>query len=234
MSDQTFGDLYYARHTARRLEHLASLGLDLWSKSVLEIGAGSGELTGFFLDRRCSVTALEPRPDNVRAFSDAFPNRRFPAPAMVRLLPYDVDALPQVVSARFDIVFCYGLLYHTRDPGRVLQLLAERCAGLLLLETCVTPGAEVAINPVAENATVASQAFDGAGCRPTRPWVVSCLRTLFPFVYVPATQPAHEEFPTDWTVPPAHEFTRAVFVASRQKLDSPLLLDHLPDRQRPA
>jgi hypothetical protein len=73
------------------------------------------------------------------------------------------------------------------------------------------------------------------GCRPTRPWVFNRLKRLFAHVYATKTQPAHEEFPLDWTVtPPKGVFHRAVFVASRRPLSKPLLLDHLPDRQTAA
>ena len=47
-----------------------------------------------------------------------------------------------------------------------------------------------------------------------------------------AMEAAHEDFPLDWTVPPpTSRESCAVFIASRQRLDNPLLLDHLPDRQ---
>lgn len=58
--------------------------------------------------------------------------------------------------------------------------------------------------------------FQGIGCQPTRPWVFSHQKTLFPYAYATKTQPAHEEFPLDWTPPPARNgLHRAVFVASR-------------------
>ncbi|MCA9092129.1 MAG: SAM-dependent methyltransferase, partial [Planctomycetaceae bacterium] len=79
------------------------------------------------------------------------------------------------------------------------------------------------------------QAFDGTGCRPTRPWVLNTLRTLFDHVYVPVTQPAHEEFPLDWSAArPEGMLSRAVFVASRKALDLPLLTEELPMIQRAA
>src|SRR5262245_4186926 len=56
----------YSRHTARRLEHLASLGIPVHSRTVLEVGAGIGDLTHYFLDRGCTVTATDVREENVR------------------------------------------------------------------------------------------------------------------------------------------------------------------------
>jgi SAM-dependent methyltransferase len=230
MSD-AFRSIYYLRHNARRLEHLASLGLDLWDKTVLEVGAGIGDLTSFFLDRGCSVTSVEARRENVKLFVETFNAFRYQTSVKVRLINSDVESLSQHVPETFDIVFCYGLLYHTADPALVLRLLADRAADLLLLETWVSVGTTEAINPIAEDVELASQSFHGGGCRPTRPWLFGRLKALFPFVYVPATQPSHEEFPIDWTIPPTHQATRAVFVASRRPLDLPLLRDDLPDRQ---
>lgn len=41
----------YLRHNARRLEHLASLGLPITGRSVLEVGAGIGDHSHFYIDR---------------------------------------------------------------------------------------------------------------------------------------------------------------------------------------
>ena len=42
---------------------------------------------------------------------------------------------------------------------------------------------------------------------------------------LPATQPAHEEFPLDWSAPPVQgiEYQRAVFIASRRPIANPVL-----------
>jgi hypothetical protein len=77
--------------------------------------------------------------------------------------------------------------------------MAERCREMLLLETCVGAGGEEAENPVSEPKEFPSQAVSGKGCRPSRAWVFSRLKALFPYVYVPITQPWHEQFPLDWS-----------------------------------
>jgi len=224
----------YQRHNARRLEHLASLGLDLHGKSVLELGAGVGDHTTFFLDRDCTVVSVEPRAENCaifRATMQILRSSGYAKAANARLVHAEMESVGQKITERFDIVYSYGLLYHVADPQAALNAMAERCADLLLLETCVSFGANEAINPTAEPQVDATQAIGGVGCRPTRPWILARLKTLFGYAYAPRTQPAHDEFPLDWTAASPKGLTRAVFVASRRPLPNPNLLDHLPDRQ---
>jgi tRNA (mo5U34)-methyltransferase len=227
---------HYLRINQRRLEHLASLGLPLSGQTVLELGAGIGDLSTFFLDRDNEVTSVEARAENIErmraniaayygAHSSEVPERH-------RIVRLDLNRDDATSLGQFDIVHCYGILYHLRDPLRLVRLMNATCRSLCLVETCVSLGAEAAINPTPEDASQASQAFDGAGCRPTRAWIRNALKDVFPHVYVPTTQPNHEEFPVDWTRPgPKGLLTRAVFVASRQPLSSPLLTDSLPDHQ---
>ncbi len=148
------------------------------------------------------------------------------------LVTADVEGIDQRITDLFEVVFCYGLLDRLADPEAALAILAKRCDGLFLLETCVAFGDHEAINPVEEDRNSPSQSFEGKGCRPTRPWIFARLKSLFPYVYVPRTQPVHEEFPLDWTAPPPESgLTRAVFIASRHPIANPILLDHLPSRQ---
>jgi 2-polyprenyl-3-methyl-5-hydroxy-6-metoxy-1,4-benzoquinol methylase len=215
----------YLRHNARRQEHLASLGIPVAGTSVLEVGAGIGDHTHYFLDRGCRVTITEAREDNLRLLRKRYPSKD------IRHL--DLEEPIALKDAPFDIVYCYGTLYHLSDPGSAIKYLSENCAGKLLLETCVSFGNEVSINPALENQKSLSQAISGKGCRPTRPWVMRELQKYFEFVYASVTQPNHEEFPIDWTsrgngVP----FSRAVFVGSRSPIDNPALSGELLSQQR--
>src|ERR1700689_2103588 len=98
---EVFHSPNYLRHNARRLEHLASLGLDLHGRSVLELGAGIGDHTTFFLDRDCSVVSVEPRPENCHLFRQVMSaHRMFKYTKTERriLICCDIDSLDQRIQ----------------------------------------------------------------------------------------------------------------------------------------
>jgi SAM-dependent methyltransferase len=211
----------YQRHNHRRLEHLASLGLDLAGSSVLEVGAGIGDHTSFFLDRGCRVVSGDARADNVAVLRARHPQ--------IEVHELDLDEPPAEAPGAFDVVYCYGLLYHLTKPAEAIEFMARCCRRLLLLETCVSFGDDESVNPCVERVEVPSQSVRGRGCRPTRPWVFNALRRHFEHVYMPTTQPWHEEFPLDWTGPAPHgRLTRAVFVASRSPMENAVLVERIP------
>jgi hypothetical protein len=215
----------YIRHDKRRQEHLASLGLDIAGRTMLEVGAGIGNHTSFFLDRGCEVVSSEAREENLEMIRARFPN--------IEVRRLDLDAPDQQFTGTFDIVYCYGLLYHLKDPTGAIEFMAQRCRGMLVLETCVSYGDEERINLCDEPADVLSQSVHGQGCRPTRPWVHNQLKRHFEYVYMPVTQPNHEEFPIDWSNEPTIDrLTRAIFVASRQSIENSQLVEHIPKQQR--
>lgn len=220
-----FTNEHYQRHNRRRQEHLASLSLPLAGKSVIEVGAGIGDHTEFFLDRGCRVTSTDARANLVELIQKRYSN--------IDTAIFDANsAAPKTLKAH-DIVYAYGVLYHLHNPTQALASMAHLCSDILLLETCVTPGPGKAINLVAENRDDATQAAVGDGCRPTRDWVWAELAKHFEHVYSTTTQPWHEEFPLDWDDVTADHptLTRCVFVASRSELSAPNLINSLPKRQ---
>lgn len=222
---QHFTTNHYQRHNQRRLEHLASLGLPLQDRTVLEVGAGIGDHTTFFLDRGCTVVSSDARLENVELLRARFPSQE--------VLVLDLERPPMGLGRKFDIVYCYGLLYHLACPVEAITFMSEHSSDLLLLETCVSYGSEHEINLCAEVSTDPTQAFSGTGCRPTRPWIFAELRKHFQHVYMPITQPSHEQFPLDWTQRPSGDgLTRSVFIASRAPIDNPLLTATVPMQQR--
>jgi FkbM family methyltransferase len=218
---EAFHGSHYLRHNQRRQEHLASLGLDLVGKTVLEVGAGIGDHTGFFLDRGCAVTITEGRPENLAVLTQRYPDQG------VKLL--DLNEPDPTWQTDFDIVYAYGLLYHLHNPETALQFMANHTHQLLLLETAVSPKTDQSINLRAEPIASATQSISGEGCRPTRQWIYHQLKKHFEFVYLPITQPHHPEFPLDWTTDLSDAlYVRAVFIASRKALNNSQLIEGIP------
>src|SRR5215471_10142220 len=158
----------YIRHDQRRLEHLTSLNLPVAGTSVLEVGAGIGGHTSFFLDRGCQVLSTEARLENLEVLRERYSG--------LEVKQLDLDNPDDRIRQIFEIVYCYGLLYHLKEPALAIDYRSSRCSKLLLLETCVSFGDDESINSCPEPAEVLSQSFHGEGCRPTRSWIFNRLK----------------------------------------------------------
>jgi hypothetical protein len=215
---------HYLRHNARRLEHLASLRIPVAGMSILEVGAGVGDHSHYYIDRGCRVTITEARAENIRYLRKRYPN--------CGVQGLDMESPSRVEGSPFDVIHCYGLLYHLRTPTQALAFLS-RSARMLFLETCVSFGENEEINLLGEERYSPTQSYSGAGCRPTRAWLFKELKSLFEFVYLPTTQPCHEEFPLDWTATDKHKagLQRAIFIASHERLENEMLTPSLVPHQ---
>lgn len=63
----------YREHNRARLEDLQSLGLPLSDARVLELGSGPGDHTGFYVERRCRMTAVDARQECLDMPANRFP-----------------------------------------------------------------------------------------------------------------------------------------------------------------
>lgn len=211
-----------------RLNHLASLGLSLRNKRVLEVGAGVGLLTGFFESRGCDVTSTEGRTELISENLSKNPRRKGKVFCVDLMTKGSHDHL--VSMGPFDIVFCYGTLYHLADPGQAILDLSAVCKGVMLIETIVWHVDDGDVRAVGESASL-NQSLHGQGSRPARDWVLGELKKRFEHVYISTTQPRHPQFPTSWPAP-EKAVNRAVFVASRTRINLPSLTEKLPMEQR--
>lgn len=202
-----------------RLDHLESLGLPLEGRSVLDVGCGVGHLAQFFVERRCLVTCVDGREENVQSLRQRYPG--------LQAGVADVEAGLESFG-RFDIVFCYGLLYHLENPVLGIRKMAEVCQDLLLIETLVCDSREPA-SRWTEEPPVSNQALKGLASRPSPGFVRMALNLAgFPFVYTAANPPKHPDFDVRWDDSQAWRqhghLIRCVFVASRQGLHNPSLI----------
>jgi SAM-dependent methyltransferase len=198
-----------------RLAHLASLDLPLDGRTLLEVGAGVGRLTGFFIDRGCSLVATEARSENVAEL-----RRRLPT---VDAREADIEESLEHLG-RFDVVFCYGVLYHLESPLRALRNMAGVCNDLLLIETMVCD-ARLPVLRLEDETTSANQALRGLAHRPSPSYLALALnRVGFDHVYAATDPPNHPDYRFSWLgdMDTARDgaLLRGVFVASRSALDT--------------
>lgn len=179
--------------------------------TALDAGCGFGFFSRCLLDLGLRVLAIDGRSGNV-----AEAKRRNPG---VEFKVYDIEAPSIACLGRFDLVLCFGLLYHLENPFRAIRNLASITEKVLLLETVVIPGTSLAAF-LYEEGQGQDQALNYIALIPTEAWFVKCLyRAGFPFVYKTRALPNHEEFrPTL-----LKRQRRTVLVASRVGLTVPLL-----------
>jgi len=127
-------------------------------KTLLELGAGYGDIGGCFAALGAKVTCLEGRARNVAAIQ-----RRFPGVAASQ---HDLNlGLPG--TERYDVILHLGVLYHLSGPEQSLRDSCRRCDHLIL-ETEVSDSDDPNfVCRVKEASYIYDQALDGAGCRPS-------------------------------------------------------------------
>jgi len=203
-----------------RLDHLDSLGLPLDGRTVLDVGSGPGHLAQYFVARGCDVLSTDAREENVRRLQELYPGHQ------ADTIDVERDSLDAL--GRFDVVFCYGLLYHLESPVLALRKLASVCDDLLLVETMVCDSPLPVLRLEDEYLSL-NQALRGIAHRPSPAWVAMVLdRIGMHNVYLAAEPPAHPDYRFDRlhgleTARDGH-LLRAVFVASWNALDNDRLV----------
>lgn len=214
-----FDQPFYREITEARLEHLATLGLPIEGRSVIDVGSGIGRLSEFFAARGCDVLCVDGREDNIAQLRAHYPERRA---AVV-----DVETDELVAHGSFDVVFCYGLLYHLSDPLAFLGRAATICRELMIVETCITDSEERVLFLV-DDPDDPTMSLSRVASRPSPAYVVASLRLSgFEHVYSPVRLPRHKDFEYERRNDMSHlrdgNAMRDVFVASRAALELPEL-----------
>jgi SAM-dependent methyltransferase len=126
-------------------------------KTVLEVGAGFGDIGAVFALLGARVTCLEGRASNVREI-----RRRYP---FLEARQHDLSAgLP---GEQYDVLIHMGVLYHLAEPEPAMRA-ACRCCRHLILETEVCDSDDPGLVLTApEHSYIYDQALHGTGCRPS-------------------------------------------------------------------
>jgi SAM-dependent methyltransferase len=191
-TDLLFDQPYYLRINEARwdvaswtLDDLRRAGLAL--TSCLDVGCGPG----WFAERLVAAGLQVEGIDGRRELIDEA-RRRVPS-AVFHVSNIESDR-PLGNSEPFDLVFCFGLLYHTENPFKVLRNLYALTAKVLLLESMVLPGDDPIYLLHAEGANE-TQGLTYHALLPTRTALVKMLQVAgFRHVLELSAQVPHEDF----------------------------------------
>ncbi len=81
------------------------------------------------------VQGIDVEPDTVRRCEELFRKHKIPESACRFAVEDCVGYLERIPENSFDTVFCFGMLYYSADPYRLLQLMGRACRGTLLVDT---------------------------------------------------------------------------------------------------
>lgn len=102
-------------------------------KTTLDAGAGIGYFSGLLADEfNLEVTAFDGRAENIKLAAGPYPN--------VQFLVDDVEEFSSLAGQSWDLLFCFGLLYHLENPLRAIRKLRAATKRYLLLESRISPG----------------------------------------------------------------------------------------------
>lgn len=186
---------------------------------MIDVGCGIGRLSEFFVQRGCDVLCVDGRAENIEQLRRLYPGRRADV----------VDVLTEQLHEHgsFDVVFCYGLLYHLTDPLAFLQSAARICRELMIIETCITDSEERMVLLV-DDPDDPTMALNALASRPSPAYVSAGLRLAgFDHIYSPTSLPRHKDFEYERRNDCSHlrgeDVMRDIFIASRDELANPRL-----------
>ncbi len=188
-------------------ELIGPLGL----RTAVDVGCGLGYFSGLLKSLNLDVTGVDGRQQNVEEAE-----RRFPGIGFKRC-----DAQDSALRAlgEFDLVFCFGLLYHLENPLLTIRHLRSMATKLLLVEGVIFPGEEPIMALVDEGATE-DQGLNHFAFYPTEACLIKMLyRSGFANVYGLTAQPNHPEYHSGKN----SRRIRTILAASLEPLDSRLL-----------
>jgi FkbM family methyltransferase len=179
--------------------------------NALDAGCGVGFFAQALVDCGLYVRGFDGRLENV-----VEARRRFPR------IPFGQGDIEDPDIARlgtFDLVLCFGLLYHLENPMLAIRHLRALTGKGLLLESMCLPGAAHGMM-LREEPRQDDQSLTDIALYPSEGCLVKMLyRAGFAFVYRVAAMPDHDDFRDT----PEHARRRTVLFASAGPVHAPCL-----------
>jgi FkbM family methyltransferase len=180
---------------------------ELGLATAIDVGCGVGFFSQTLAESGCNVCGLDGREENV-----VEARRRFP---QIPFEQADIEDERTQSLGGFDLVLCFGLIYHLENPLvaiRNLRALTEKC---LLLESMCIPDEKPAML-LREEPRQEDQSLTDMACYPSEGSLVKMLyRAGFRVVYRVMPLPDHDDF----TETPEHMRRRTVLLASTKPID---------------
>jgi tRNA (mo5U34)-methyltransferase len=190
------------------LQTKSSLGL----QTAVDVGCGLGYFSGLLLSLGFEVTSVDGRAENVEEAKRRYPNAKF------KQCNAEDPRLKEL--GQFDLVFCFGLLYHLENPLLAIHNLHEMTKNLLFVEGVIFPGQEP-IMALVDEERHEDQGLNHIAFYPTEACLVKMLyRSGFSHAYGFACQPDHP----DYQAGSNSRRVRTILVASRGPIASQLLV----------
>jgi SAM-dependent methyltransferase len=187
---------------------LSELKDKLSLRTAIDVGCGFGYFSGLLDSLGLEVTAVDGREENVEECRRRFPKIPFhwcnvEDPAILRL-------------GKFDLVLCFGLLYHLENPFLAIRHLRALATKLLLAESVIFPGSEPVMGLV-EEGHLEDQSLNYAAFYPTEACLTKTMyKAGFGSVYRVRKMPDHPDF----SPPKNLRRVRTMLVASLEPLGS--------------
>jgi len=155
-------------------------------RTVLDAGCGVGHFSSLLQQMGMQVTAFDARVENIEEARKRHPGIAFHVA--------DAEELQPQQFGIFDLVLCFGLLYHLENPLRAMRRLRAMTGKVLLIESVCVPGKEPLFH-LRDEAELHDQALRALACYPSEGGLVKmAYRAGFPAVYRPVRSPEHEDF----------------------------------------
>jgi SAM-dependent methyltransferase len=151
-------------------------------ESALDVGCGLGDFSGYLSEFGIpKVVGIDGREENVVEARNRHVGPQFQIS--------DAEELSVQALGSFDLVLCFGLLYHLENPMRAIRMLRALTKEVLILESMCVPGDKPKLELLDEE-EVSNQGLNHLGFYPSEPCLLKMLtRSGFPFVYEFLTLP---------------------------------------------
>lgn len=221
---RVFDQSHYGRLNPSREAVVQSLLAEMMPKlgleTAMDVACGLGHFSGYLRSIGFRVTAVDGRGENVEEANRRYPGIEF----------HTIDAQSAALSelGQFDLVLCFGLLYHLENPFLTVRYLYRLTSKLLLVESVTYPGSEPTMELVDETPNE-DQGLRHIAFYPTEACLVKMMyRAGFQHVFRFTPLPDHPHYRGSRSTPRL----RTMLAASHQPLQTSLL-ETMADSKNP-